>query len=382
MKRQLLPFAARQHYLEHGYAILPNVLSPPLVGQLRESLIASTVARSRYFIDLPDMDSLLKSREKLSDPLYTKVMERLQRRKHIMRQYREEKRQRKRLAKVAANILNGRKKEDLSGEELWRLSEALAKEVGKMSGKGCEATVSNDPQMLRAINQYRCNVWMTNKDLQAMVRDPSFTETIGEVATNVGGVERPVLFCDAPMFREPYGGPFGYHCTAPTIGVKTNGKSTNAVSLLVFTHRPDKQTMPMFVLKGSHLFVREQYISRVLPSDLALSFLPMETHIPEQLKRFDFDDSVIGAPIDDGDMIAPGTVVVVDPHLMIGLGTNASPSRVVVYKMNIVAEDASPMMRAPSWITGWRSLRREVSFSSPVVFPPLYNPAQIRGNAS
>ncbi|CBH14609.1 hypothetical protein, conserved [Trypanosoma brucei gambiense DAL972] len=372
MRRQPFPFVARQQYLENGYAILPNALSPSLVGPLREALIASTVARSRYFIDMPDIESMLKSKGKLSDPLYTNVMARLRKRKHILRQYRAEKRQRRRLAEVAAKVLNGRKKEDLSGEELWKLSEALTKEVAKMSGRGCQATIFNDPQMLRAINEYRCNVWMTNKDLQHIVRDRSFAELIGGVATNVGGVDRPVLFSDAPMLREPYGSPFGYHCTAPTIGVKTNSSRTSCVSLLVFTHQPDSQTMPLFVLKGSHRFVKEQYITRISPGDLWMPFIPMETHIPEQLKRFNFDSSVVGVPIEGGDAIGPGTIIAVDPHLMIGMGCNASPSRVVVYRMNVVSEDATPFMGAPSWIVGWRSLRSEVSFSAPVVFPPLH----------
>ncbi|ESL07370.1 hypothetical protein TRSC58_04940 [Trypanosoma rangeli SC58] len=365
--------AARQHFLQHGYAILPAVVGASVVERLRPALTASTVARARYFLEVPDIESMLKSKAKLSDPLYTKVMARLQRRKYMQHLYHAEKRRRKRLTEVAAKFLNGRKKEDLTGEELWKLSEILAREIVKISGKGCQSTIQNDPQMLRAINEYRCNVWMTNKELEGIVRDFSFWGPIGTIATKVGGVGRPVLFADAPMFREPYGGPFGYHCTAPSIGVKANGNQPPAVSLLVFTHHPDKQTMPMFVLKGSHRFVQEQYLTQVSPGDLSLPFLPMESHIPEQLQRFKFDDSVVGAPIEGGDAIGPGTVVVFHPCLMIGMGANASTERVTVYKLNLVAENAPPFLKAPSWITAWRSFPREVSFASPVVFPPFFD---------
>ncbi|RNF06447.1 uncharacterized protein Tco025E_07626 [Trypanosoma conorhini] len=364
---------ARQHFLQHGYAIFPAAVGTSIVERLRPALTASTVARARYLLEVPDIESMLKSKAKLSDPLYTKVMARLQRRKYMMRLYRAEKRRRKLLTEVAAKFLNGRKKEDLTGEELWKLSEILAKEVVKISGKGCQSTIYNDPQMLRAINEYRCNVWMTNKELESIVRDASFWEPIGNIATEVGGVERPVLFSDAPMFREPYGGPFGYHCTAPSIGVRLSGKQPLAVSLLVFTHRPDRQTMPMFLLRGSHRFVQEQYLTQVSPGDLSLPFLPMESHIPEQLQRFRFDSSVVGGPVEGGDAIGPGTVVLFSPHLMIGMDANASTERVVVYKLNLVAENAPPFLKSPSWITAWRSFPREVNFASPVVFPPFYD---------
>nr|CCC50710.1 conserved hypothetical protein [Trypanosoma vivax Y486] len=380
MQSPCLPLALRQRFLDVGYAIFPQTLDTAFVGKLRESLIASTTARSRYFIEFPDIETLLQSKAKLSDPLYTKIMTRLQRRKRVIRQYQAERQRRRYLSRVAASILKGRKREELSGEELWRLSEILSEEVAKMSGKGCQSTIHNDPQMLRAINEYRCNVWMTNKGMESIVRDPSFVHTVGKIATHIGGVERPVLFSDAPMFREPYGNPFGYHCTAPTIGVKTNLKSSTAVSLLVFTHRPDSQSMPLYVLKNSHRFVRQQLGVRVSHSAFTAPFLPMEAHIPEQLKRFEFDDSVVGVPMEDSHFIGPGTIVALDPHLMIAMGMNASTSCLAVYKMNIVSENAKPFMQAPSWITAWRSLRGEVSFASPVVFPPLYSATAISAN--
>ncbi|KAH9601431.1 hypothetical protein LSM04_001732 [Trypanosoma melophagium] len=372
MKNVSIPFAARQQFLEHGYAILPAVLPTPLVNRLKDALISSTIARSRCLIDVPDIESMLKCKSKLSDPLYAKVVTRLERRKYLLRMYRAEKRRGKQLSKIASKFLNGRKKEDLTGEELWKLSEILTTEVAKMSGKGCQSTIQNDPQMLRAINEYRCNVWMTNRELQVLVRDSSFWKPLGTIATDVGGVERPVLFSDAPMFREPYGSPFGYHCTAPTFGVRTNSRQVYAVTLLVFTHSPNQQQMPLYILKNSHRFVREQYIKCVPPTDLSTPFLPMESHIPEQLKRFKFDNSVIGSLAEGVETISPGTIIAVDPHLMIGLGTNASTERVVVYKLNLVAEDAPPFMKSPSWVTSWRSLPREVNFASPTVFPPFF----------
>ena len=55
-----LPFAARQHFLEHGYAVLPDVLSPDMVSRIRTNALASTLARAKYFAELPNIHSLLQ----------------------------------------------------------------------------------------------------------------------------------------------------------------------------------------------------------------------------------------------------------------------------------------------------------------------------------
>lgn len=381
-----LPFAARQHFLEHGYAIIPNVLSADVVGRICESATASVVARARYFTELPLIEQLLKSKPKYSDPVYETMMSHIEKRRFLLRYYRHMKRQKRQLRRVAKDFLNGRSTSDLSGEELWKLSELVSAAALRMSGKGCTSTVRNDPQMLSAINEYRVNAWMTNSALETVIRDgPGFCAPVAELAEVVGGVERPVLFSDAPVFRGPYGNPVGYHCTAPCIGTRTNGKSEGgqlpAVTIVIFTHTPSNLCLSPYILANSHRTVKEQYARQVRPETLFPRFLPMEADMRDQLRRFHFDDPVVAVPLlstapsatdSSAPLLCPGTVMVVDPHLMMAFGPNLTSDKCLVYRINVVSEDARPFLSAPSWIRGWRTVPREVSFSAPVVFPPLY----------
>ncbi|KAG5492795.1 hypothetical protein JKF63_01375 [Porcisia hertigi] len=384
-----LPFAARQHFLEHGYVILPNVLSTSMVERIRSGALASTTARSHSFAHLPNIHSLLKSKPKYTDPLYDGLMSHLKKRQYILRYYRDMKRQKRRLRRAAKEFLSGRDVSELSGEEMWKLSEMVSAEAQKMSGRGCTSTVKTDPQMLMAIDQYRANAWMTNKELEMALRDKEeLVKPLSRIAEVVGGVTRPVIFGDVPLLREAYGNPVGYHCLAPTIGTQTNarvskgGGEASAVSMLLFTYTPTSLCLPPFVMRNSQHAVRRQYLHAVRAGRLWRHFSPMEADMRDQLRRFQFDGSVVGQPLlastaassgaADAPVIGPGTVMVVDPHLMMAFGSNMTTQSEVIYRINVVAENARPLLMAPSWIRGWRTMPREVHFASPVVFPPLY----------
>lgn len=403
-----LPFAARQHFLEHGYAILPNVLSQETASRLRANALTATTTRAKCFADLPNIHSVLQSKPKVMDPLFDNVMSHLEKRRYVLRYYRQMKRQKRQLRRAARQLLNGRDVSQLTGEEMWQLSELVAAAAQKMRGKGCTSTVHTDPQMLLAINQFRANAWMTHSGLEATLRDvDAVVRPLSQVAEIVGGVEAPVIFGDAPLLREAYGNPVGYHCTAPLIGTRTNarasagGGAAPAVTLILFTHTPSSACLAPYVMQNSHLAVRKQYLHRVRAERLRRPFAPMEADMRDQLRHFQFDASVVGVPLvadaahdmpqsisttdssapspssstlppAEGPAIGPGTVMAVDPHLMMGFSANFTHESEVIYRLNIVSETARPFLQSPSWIRGWRTMPQEVNFASPVVFPPLY----------
>ncbi|CAJ1993189.1 hypothetical protein conserved [Leishmania donovani] len=384
-----LPLAARQHFLEHGYAIVPNVLSSSMVERIRSAALASTTARSRSFAHLPNVHSLLKSTPKCTDPLQDGPMSHLQKRRYILRYYRDIRRHKRRLRRAAKAFLNGRDVSELGREDMLQLSEMVSAETQKVWSRGCTSTVKTDPQMLMAINQYRANAWMTNAQLEAVLRDnEEFVKPLSQLAEVVGGVARPVIFGDVPLLREAYGNPVGYHCLAPTIGTRTNarvskgGGEATAVSMVLFTYTPTPLCLPPFVMRNSQHAVRRQYLHSVRAERLWRPFAPMEADVRDQLRRFQFDASVVGQPLlaamagpssaPAAPVIGPGTVMVVDPHLMMAFGGNMTPQSEVLYRINVVAENARPHLMAPSWIRGWRTMPEEVHFASPVVFPPLY----------
>ncbi|KPA86447.1 putative mitochondrial hypothetical protein [Leptomonas pyrrhocoris] len=398
----MLPFAARQHFLEHGYAVLPNVLSAEMVSRIRTNALSSTLSRSRYFAELPNIQSVLQSEQTMSDPLSHNVMSHLEKRRYILRYYKQVKRQKRKLRLTAKAFLNGRDISRLTGEEMWELSETLSAAAMQVSAKGATntvltSTVHTDPQMLLAINAYRANAWMTNSALEAALRDTeALVKPLSQLAEIVGGVERPVIFSDAPLLREAYGNPVGYHCTAPLIGTRTNARMSKgggdaaAVSLILFTYTPTSTCLAPYVMRNSQRAVQQQYLRHVRAERLHRRFAPMEADVRDQLRFFEFDASVVGEPLiptkaglssssaplpsPPASPIGPGSVMVVDPHLMMAFSANLTSQSEVIYRLNIVAENARPYLPAPSWIHGWRTMPQQVNFASPAVFPPLYTP--------
>ncbi|GET92895.1 hypothetical protein, conserved [Leishmania tarentolae] len=384
-----LPLAARQHFLEYGYAIVPNVLSSSIVERIRSGALASTTARYRAFAHLPNVHSLLDSTPKDTIPRQDDLMSYLQKRQYIARYFREMRRHKRQLRRVAKAFLNGRDVSELSKDDMLKLSEMASAEAQKAWSRGCTSTVKTDLQMLVAIDQYRANAWMTNEQLEAALRDrEEFVKPLSQLAEVVGGVERPVIFGDVPLLREAYGNPVGYHCLAPTIGTRTNarvskgGGDATAVSMVLFTYTPTPLCLPPFVMRNSQKAVRRQYLHSVRAERLWRPFAPMEADIRDQLRCFQFDSSVVGQPLlramagssstTDTPVIDRGTVMVVDPHLMMAFGANMTSQNEVIYRINVVSENARPHLMAPSWIRGWRAMPQEIHFASPVVFPQLY----------
>lgn len=240
----MLPFAARQHFLEHGWSLARNALNPSTVSLLRAASLAAASARWKQLCDIPSIDVIFQRRQsKFSDPPLQHLVTHLEKRRFLLRYFRMIRRQRREQRKMIEKLLNGQKKEDLSEEEICKLSVLLQKEMLKKRGRSsiisCDRTIHNDPQMLQAISEYRANLWMTHQPLESLLRSAAVAEVLGKLAEEIGGVDKPVLFGDAPLVRDAFGGGIGYQCTAPLFGTRTTKSRRNvAVTFIPFTFTP------------------------------------------------------------------------------------------------------------------------------------------------
>lgn len=385
----MLPFALRQHYLQYGYCVVPGhhifntanetgVQPPPstvsasAVEHLRLLVLQATNARSKEFLSLPTMESILKSATKLTDPTYERMLRR-------MKQYQENRARRQRLRrkylrlkrKHAANTPT-RVSGGASGEDVWRLTQAVLEELESLKrSENCGSTIANDPQLLKAIEEYRVNLWMTDRGIEAAIRG-ELGKALGRVAQEVAGVDSPVLFSDSPIARPAFGRPVLFHISAPTIGVSFDAPTSAATTLLVFTHAASCTSMQPFIIRSSRDRVRSQLWGPtrcVDPTKLELRFSPLESHIPHMTQHFRLGDDAVSEPLTG---VMPGDTIVLDPHTMIGFGPNLSGDSNVVYRANVVSRSSTPSLQCLSWLVGWRSSPSRVKFSADVVFPRLY----------
>lgn len=250
----MFPFAARHHFLQHGWALVKNVLNPSTVSLLRGASLAAASSRWKQLCDIPSIDVIFQRRQsKFSDPPLQHLVTHLEKRRFLLRYFRRIRHQRKEQKRIIEKLLNGRKKEDLTEEEIWKFTALLQKEIlktqGDSSSASCDRTIHNDPQMLQAISEYRANLWMTHPPLESVLRSGVLAEKLGKLAEEIGGIEKPVVFGDAPLLRDAFGGGVGYHFTAPLFGARTTkGTRSLAVTLIPFTFTPSSFCMEPHVL--------------------------------------------------------------------------------------------------------------------------------------
>ncbi|EPY25667.1 hypothetical protein STCU_06576 [Strigomonas culicis] len=372
-----LPFSLRHQFLHKGYAVVPNVMPRSVSQAIRAAAVEATQLRAPAFAELPTLDTVLRESSAAANPQEAAVRSYHEKRRALLRVYRAWRQQRRRNLRVVQSFLQGRRREDLTGEDLWQLSERLAETARTLSPERVTASRADREAAVRAaIDEYRCNAWMTSPELKrTLFEDTDLRARLAQVAEEVGGVEKAVVFADAPFLREAYGNPVYYHCTAPQIGTQTNVPMKRggvpAVTLLLLTFTPSDLCMRPHVLEHSHPFVRQQYGAEVHPATLHTPFLPMEAHVPNMLQHFCFDGRVAGAALADPALVE-GAVVVIDPHVFMAFDANLTNRAEVIYRLHLVNEDAVPDLQAPSWIRGWHGLPSDISFATPSIFPPLY----------
>lgn len=400
----MIPFALRQQYLANGFAVVPREVAWPAIAApspkvdleaLKAALMSACRARSSQFIKVPSIEQVVKSSTRVSDPTYDKLMKRLSEYQRKKKKYKELRQKylaaRRGARSIRETMMKGEGKQvkmstastadpsrlDKKSVDVWKLSQEILQQLQKeRKPELCDSTVDNDPQLLSAISDHRVNLWMTSKVIEQAVRG-EFGKCIGRIAEDVGGVERPVLFNDAPIYRDALGRPFCYHCNAPWIGIKHGATPDNA-SVCVYLCTDDVNECSLFahVLMNSHMAVRSQLKmphgcseAHVDPNKLLLSFIPMESHMPFMTKHFSFGDEVVGRPLT---MLRKGDVVVVNPFMMIGFGPNLLMDERVVWKLNVVSAESQPCLRLPSWVQSWRTSPQQVNFKAATVFPRLH----------
>lgn len=269
----MLPFAARHHFLEHGWALARNVLDPSTIRALHAASLEAASARWKQLCAVPSIDVIFRQRQsKFSDPPLQHMVTHLEKRRYLLQYFRKVRHHRKEQRRMVKEVLGGRRKEDLTEEEICNLSTLLQDKVLKNGQKHSsilfDCTIYNDPQMLQAISEYRTNLWMTYPPLEALLRSSAVASALGKLAEEIGGIEKPVVFGDSPLLRDAFGGGVSYQCTAPLFGVRTTKRRPNvAVTLIPFTFAPAS-----FCLEP-HVLTR--------PFSLASSSLTFSSHSDE-----------------------------------------------------------------------------------------------------
>lgn len=371
----------RAHYAEFGFALLPGILPTSDIDALRVNLVNACVARRKHLIDLPLIDTIVKQTSRVSDPLYDKLEQKLQ-----------QHRRRVKFLKAKKRRMQGKSTYDsLSGDDVWAMSQKIAQAM-VAQGEGSqtpllEATVETDHQMLAAINKHQANVWMTSSKIEAAVRGESIGKMVGSLVRDVVGADngssqpsssmtkatmrQPFLFADLPIMREAFARSVAPSFMAPYMGINpTSVPSSAACGAWIFTADHTNLRMPIHIFKNSHTYIRAQYWRDVEPLQFEVKFKPMESHTPHWLRRFKFSGDLEVITLND---VPKGSVLLCDPHLLVGTGCNYSTAPTAIMRMAVLdGAVCKPSLKAPSWIRDWRSVASDVPFNSDVVFPRLH----------
>eukprot|EP00744_Colponema_vietnamica_P019164 GILI01027105.1.p1 GENE.GILI01027105.1~~GILI01027105.1.p1 ORF type:complete len:375 (+),score=39.23 GILI01027105.1:63-1187(+) len=372
--------ALRSHFAKLGYVLVPNVIPSADADALRTNLINACVARRKHLIDLPLIDTIVKQTSRVADPLYDKLEKRLQ-----------QHRRRIKFLKAKKRRAQGKSTYDsISGDDVWAMSQKIAQAMvaGNSAGNSdrhnpiVEATVETDHQMLAAINKHQANAWMTNPKVEAAVRSPNLGKAVGSLVQDIVGdsgsqgpkvatMKHPFLFADLPIYREPYSRSVAPTFMAPYMGINSTALPPSAAcAAWVFTSDHSTLRMPIHIFDQSHTYIRAQYWRDVEPLQFEVKFKPMESHTPHWLRRFRFSSDLSVTTLSD---IPKGSVLLCDPHLLVGSGCNYSSSPTAIMRMAVLDGDiCGPSLKAPSWTRDWRSAPSDVPFMSDVVFPRLY----------
>lgn len=408
----------RNHYIQHGYVLIPRLLADDAtLTAFRTATHSGCIARRKYLMDLPSIDSIAKGTSRVRDPLYDKLDAKLQRNRRRMKYLRAMRRKKK-----GKQVFG-----DVSGDDVWAMSERVAAAMigGQQSAADAAKdasskdttpplvpTIYSDPLMLQAINKLQVNLWMSHKGVEQILRNEGLGTTVGSAicdvvhaAAQTGSntstssstsnntsalIEQPFMFADSPVVREGFGRPVSPSFGAHTIGANTTASTGAGACAWVFTDDHDAARMPITVYERSHLHVRSQYwgASSATPSSMAslhpkhfrIEFKPMESHMPHHVNLLDLQSRSgelgVVTPVSlhkEHPTIPKGSVLICDPHLLVGAGANYSHDTTSIYRMMVLnGATSKPSMRPPSWINEWRSMAADVNFDVDGVFPKLY----------
>lgn len=342
---------ASENFSAHGFALLPGILEPQLVAALKSALTEGVLARKETFLHVPPMiDVLRRHFDATEDPGYAA----------FKRKWKERRRQKRQLSPKKQTQYHS------NDHDVWAMSEKIAQMIVKRSP--VDTDIGNDPQRLKAIDDFKVNVWMTNRELRQLIHG-DLGKSVGEIVTNVAGISTPRLFCDRPFFREAYCRPSFLHFAAPFIGIDHPIRDQAICGIWIFCNETTAMRCPISYLEKSHIKIRAIY-SQKDPLNFTSDFVPVDSDTSLWLRHFpEFAQSCTSCTISP---IPVGSVLLFDPFLFVGMGPNFSSETNISWQLFAIPESATPSLRQNSWIRGWRTSGKEISFHNEVIFPKLF----------
>ena len=219
-----------------GYTILRDVIPKDMIASLRDHVRKGVSNRPQAFLEIANPADVLNQEVKQEDPR----MSALKRKFAAHRQKKKKMMKEKRLSKLRASgkLLPKSSNEEQEHDEFMTksASEATASDIAKLSQRitqklaqldPSDSRIQNDPQRLKAIDEHRCNIWMT--EAATIGKDyihSSFGKKIGSLlslpssSSSSSSFSHPTLFADRPLFQLPYGRPTMMHFAAPMFGLE------------------------------------------------------------------------------------------------------------------------------------------------------------------
>jgi hypothetical protein len=421
-----------------GYHVFPRVVPMSCYNAMRKYVPKAAHSREAAFISIPSPSDVLTQEVREEDPTVTALRrkfaeheEKRKRRRLLMKRRRlleAKKRQlidRKRAAlglppvaapETAAAAATSRKKDGkldaaasdaadakvakavvaekkssvkavadpalASASDIAAMSQRIAEQLAAMHPG--QSRIDNDPQRLQAINAHSCNLWMTEPALAELVHGNEFgKQVLGRIATELGGVRSPVLFCDRPVLQLPFGRPTIMHFARPFLGVDqvygahsaTGTKhAPNAIAVWV----PLSPSVSIRIMERSHLHVEERMRAeprRLDPRLFRLDFRAVDSNTTLWARRFPDLLAEQGRAVELVDL-PPGTAVAFDPFTFAAVAPNTTMDEQAVLQFLIVSSETraacTPSVHPFSWIREWKASSLHVDFNNSVVFPRLF----------
>ena len=417
-----------------GFAILPRALSEAAVKSLKRASLQTLQERQSDLIPIATFQELLyriappqvKSPQevvrahRIVDEMRREdeLLFRLKRLKsHYERQGRKfsylalksEHRRRKRLSEeksqgVKRPISPAPSFLKMTSEDVKRLTEETMRHLEERR-KQC--LPRDDAGLMRAINEHRCNLWMTSTAVESLLTNglqlkgelSEVHSTVRELLKHFPRITQPVLFDDTPLVQLNCGSCIGPHCAAPAIGIDwaksgallSAAHELPAASMLILCDDCSSVSRTFSVVHNSHHAVRELLFhdcneTRPLLTldDLWCSREDawMQSHFSRNVEKVSTAYRTLSQlPSHQGFTaktmsietfaLPKGTVVVVDPFLLHGFGTNNSRATALALRLDVVcATNAFPSI-THSWIKEVANDCSQIDFRNSRWFPAM-----------
>jgi hypothetical protein len=336
----------RQHFLTSGWAVVHDAFTLDEAAQLRAGCLAAVSARPAAFTPLPTIASLAK--EYWHDEVAV-VDAMLARRRRVLTRAVALRRKRRGLPPKFAPA---------TGDEILAMTQILMKQL----------PVS--PVVLDAIDLTRKNLWMTSEVIkQLLCGSGKVGSAAGRLASEVGGVEHPVLVADSPVLQEVFGAPYGYSMAGGCLPIDVTKGAGSGVSIWAFTHTSSVSSSSVHLLRPVNRVELQWQLHGLLQSRmLKIPAREWETVTTHMTSRFNLGKC---GTVSETVSVKPGSMLVVDPLVFVGLGPNNGWGETVALELQAVSRDAQMSLLPLSWVQLVAAQTVVPEFSCETLFPKL-----------